>query len=134
MRIGYASPDLHEHSLSFFLEPILQNHTRETFAPIVFSDSLRQDAVTERLRAAATGWIDTTKLTYRQFAQAVAEERIDILVDLAGHSLRNRLPAFMMRPAPVQVTYLGYPNTTGIPRDLMHYRLTDESCDPHGKR
>ncbi len=133
VRVGYASADLRAHPIPFFLEPILTRHDRERFQPVVFSDVIRPDAVTRRLQGTVSEWHDTSALSDDAFAQLVQRNRVDILVDLAGHSSRGRLLAIARKPAPVQVTYLGYPNTTGLPRETMGYRLTDGTCDPPGE-
>ena len=132
LRVGYVSPDLREHPVAHFLMPILSNHRLSQVEAVLFSDVPRPDDTTRRLKTLATGWIDTWRLSDLELARLVRQERIDILVDLVGHCGSNRLAVFARRPAPVQVTYLGYPNTTGLPRDIMGYRLTDSLCDPPG--
>ena len=86
------------------------------------------DEMTQRLQARSDHWRFTTGLSDRQVAQMIAADEIDVLVDLAGHTSGNRLKSFAYRPAPVQVTWLGYPNTTGLP--TMDYRLTCETQNP----
>jgi predicted O-linked N-acetylglucosamine transferase (SPINDLY family) len=132
LRIGYVSPDFREHPVAHFLEPILEQHTGGQCAAVLFSDVRHPDQRTRRLQHLATEWHDSFNLNERQLAELVRSQRIDILVDLAGHTMFNRLPMFALRPAPVQVTYLGYPNTTGLPANIMHFRVTDETCDPSG--
>jgi predicted O-linked N-acetylglucosamine transferase (SPINDLY family) len=83
------------------------------------------------LRAAVDQWRDVHQLSDEQIAAQVREDRIDILVDLTGHIGGNRLLAFARKPAPVQVTYIGYQNTTGM--SAMDYRLTDDHADPPGR-
>lgn len=132
LRVGYLSADLMEHPVAHFLEPILKHHDRRAVAPIVFSSVLRPDEVTSRLRChlPLQDWRDVRGLTDAQIAEQIRERRIDILVDLAGHTQHNRLLVFARQPAPLHVTYMGYPNTTGLPRSMMAYRLTDAHCDP----
>ena len=130
LRIGYVSPDLCEHSVARFLEPVLAAHDHESFDVICYADVLHPDEVTTRLRRLSTHWRETRGLSHEQLAQLVHDDGVDILVDLAGHTANNRLPAFAMKPAPVQVTWLGYPNTTGLA--AMDYRLTDARADPPG--
>ena len=90
-----------------------------------------KDAVTERLRAQAEHWVDCEHLSEDQLAERIRADRIDILVDLAGHTAGNSLTVFAMKPAPLQVTYVGYPNTTGL--TAMDYRITDALADPPGE-
>ena len=88
------------------------------------------DAVTSRFQASADRWIDTATLSDAALAERIAADGIDILVDLTGHLEGHRLLAFARRPAPIQVTYIGYQNTTGM--QAMDYRLTDDWSDPPG--
>jgi predicted O-linked N-acetylglucosamine transferase (SPINDLY family) len=130
LRIGYVSPDFRRHSVSYFIEPILEAHDRSQFEVFCYADELHSDEVTRRLRGLADHWRNIASLDDEQLAQRVREDGIDILIDLAGHTEHNRLLAFARRPAPVQMTYLGYPNTTAMP--AIQYRITDAVCDPQG--
>jgi protein O-GlcNAc transferase len=128
LRVGYVSPDFRQHPIPFFVEPILAAHDHERFTVLCYADLLRPDAVTERLRQYADVWHDVTSLSDQQTADLIRRDGIDILVDLAVHAPRNRLLVFARQPAPVQVSYLGYANTTGLP--AIDYRLTDVYVDP----
>jgi predicted O-linked N-acetylglucosamine transferase (SPINDLY family) len=108
----------------------LAHHDRSQFTAICYSDVDRPDAVTRRLREAAGGWRDVVGIPHEAVADLVRRDGIDILVDLAGHMPRNRLLLFARKPAPVQVTYLGYPDTTGLA--TMDYKITDDLHDPPG--
>ncbi len=130
LRIGYVSPDLREHSVSFFMEPILAQHDRRRFEVFCYNDATRPDTVSCRLRGYAAVWRDCAALSDQQLAETVRQDRIDILVDLAGHTANNRLRTFAQRPAPLQISYLGYPNTTGLKQ--IDWRITDEIADPVG--
>ena len=133
LKIGYVSPDFRFHSVACFITPIVEAHDRETFAVFCYSNvgSLyKTDAQTEYLKSISDGWRDISQLDDQAAAERIAEDQIDILVDLAGHYRGNRLTLFATKPAPVQITYLGYPNTTGLP--CMDYRLTDGRADPPG--
>lgn len=130
LRIGFVSPDLCEHSVARFLEPVLAAHDRTRAEIVCYADVQRPDEVTGRLRGYCGQWRDTRTLSHEQLARLIHEDAIDILVDIAGHTANNRLPVFAMKPAPVQVTWLGYPNTTGL--TAMDYRLTDARADPPG--
>ena len=114
LRIGYVSPDLVHHAVSYFFEPVLAHHDRSRFEIVCYSDAPVPDAVTLRLRSQAELWRDTARLSDAQLAALVREDGIDVLVDLAGHTARHRLLVFALRPAAVQVSWLGYPNTTGL--------------------
>jgi predicted O-linked N-acetylglucosamine transferase (SPINDLY family) len=131
LRIGYVSPDFRSHPVSRFLEPILRHHDRERFETYCYSDVARPDAVTIRLRQHASAWRETAALDDGQLAELIRHDRIDILVDLSGHMGGNRLLVFARKPAPVQITYLGYPNTTGV--RTIDYRISDSRHDPEGE-
>lgn len=128
LKVGYLSPDFRAHSQTFFVEPVLANHDRSRFEVYCFSNVERPDATTQRLRGYDVAWRDVSRLTDEQAAAAVRAEGIDVLVDLTLHMDRSRLLAFARRPAPVQVTWLGYPETTGL--TAMDYRLSDPHIDP----
>jgi protein O-GlcNAc transferase len=130
LRIGYVSAHFCRHAVNHFTQPMLSSHDHRRFEIFCYSDVLGGDDVTARLKAAADQWRDVAHKTDEQLAQMVREDRIDILVDLAGHIGGNRLLVFARKPAPVQVTYIGYQNTTGM--SAMDYRLTDERADPPG--
>lgn len=133
LRVGYISPDFRTHSVAYFFEPLLASHNRSDFECYCYADFRlhREDSVTARLKSQADRWIDATLLSDADLAEQIRADRIDILVDLAGHTAGNRLSVFGMRSAPIQVTYLGYPNTTGL--DAMDYRITDSFADPEGE-
>jgi predicted O-linked N-acetylglucosamine transferase (SPINDLY family) len=131
LRVGYVSPDLRGHPVAFFLEPILAHHDRSRVEAICYAEVAAPDAFTARLKSLAHDWCSTCGMTDEQVAERVRADRIDILVDLAGHTARNRLGVFARRPAPVQATYLGYPCTTGL--TTIDYLLTDAVVDPPGE-
>lgn len=130
LRVGYVSPDFREHSVAYFIEPVLAAHDRSRFEVCCYSDVPRPDSTTERLRTYAAVWRDIAGWSDQRVLEQVMADRIDILVDLAGHTAGNRLTVFVRRPAPVQVSYLGYPNTTGL--TAIDYRITDAWSDPPG--
>ena len=131
LRVGYVSADFRSHAVGFFFEPLLANHDRNVVEAVCYSGVARPDATTERLRSMASQWRDIGGLSTEQVASMIRADGIDILVDLAGHTSGTRLKVFAHKPAPVQVTYLGYPTTTGLP--VMDYRFTDELADPEGE-
>jgi protein O-GlcNAc transferase len=128
LRVGYVSPDFRRHPVAFFMEPVLHRHDRQVVESFCYAQVASPDAYTERLKAAAGNWLNTCGMTDEQLAEQIRADRIDILVDLAGHTAKNRLLVFARKPAPVQVSYLGYPNTTGLA--AIDYRLTDTVADP----
>ncbi|HAX78233.1 MAG TPA: hypothetical protein DCY88_21040, partial [Cyanobacteria bacterium UBA11372] len=131
LRIGYVSGDFLTHSVSFFFEPLLTAHNQRDFEVICYANNNKSDATTARLRKCAEGWREIYNLNDEQFAALVIQDKIDILVDLSGHTNGNRLLAFARKIAPIQVSYIGYPNTTGI--DTIDYRITDNRADPEGQ-
>ena len=130
LRIGYVSPDFRAHSVAWFIEPVLRRHDAEQLEVYCYASVARPDGVTARLKRLCPRWREIRHLTDARAAETVRADRIDILVDLAGHTSHNRLLVFARKPAPVQVTWLGYPNTTGI--SPIDYRLTDALADPPG--
>jgi predicted O-linked N-acetylglucosamine transferase (SPINDLY family) len=131
LRIGYLSPDFRTHSVAYFIEPLLAAHHREYVEVFCYSLVPRPDQTTERLRTLTDQWREIHDLSDPQIVELIQKDRIDILVDLAGHTAHNRLTVFARKPAPVQVTWLGYPNTTGL--SAIDYRLTDAIADPAGE-
>jgi protein O-GlcNAc transferase len=130
LRIGYVSPYFRQHAVNFFTEPILASHDHEHFEVFCYVDMVGPDATTARLKRMADHWREVRFTSDEDLAQQIRDDRIDILVDLTGHIGGNRLLLFARKPAPVQVTYIGYQNTTGM--SAMDYRLTDERADPPG--
>ena len=131
IRIGYVSADFREHVVWKWLEPVFARHDREKFEIVCYSATTRPDAVTERAKHYAKEWRDISRLPDADAAETVRHDRIDVLLDLGGHTWGNRLGIFARKPAPVQVTYLGYPGTTGLSR--IDYLITDDRLDPPGK-
>lgn len=130
LTVGYISPDFRQHSCSYFIEPLLAAHDRERFRIIAYSSTSGRDAVTARLRGLADEWREVRTLSDDALAAQIAADRADIAVDLAGHSGSTRLAALAYRPAPIAMTYLGYPNTTGMAG--IDYRIVDPLTDPLG--
>jgi predicted O-linked N-acetylglucosamine transferase (SPINDLY family) len=130
LRIGYVSADFWTHSVMFFLEPILANHDRAQFEIFCYSNGVRADATTARLQSYPLHWRTIAGLPDHHVDDLIARDRIDILVDLTGHTAGSRLAVFAQKPAPIQVSYLGYPSTTGLTR--IDYRLSDAVADPPG--
>ena len=128
LRIGYVSADFRTHSVAYFIEPLLAAHDRTSVEVVCYVDVSHPDATTKRLRGLADQWRVIVGLRDGEVAKLIRSDGIDILVDLSGHTSGNRLKVFAHKPAPVQVTYLGYPNTTGL--SSIDYRITDAMADP----
>lgn len=131
LRIGYVSPDFRGHSVAYFIEPILANHDPNTVETFCYAQVPDPDSTTARLRQFSHHWRDISDLSDAKLAEQVRADGIDILVDLAGHTAHHRLLMFARKPAPIQITYLGYPNTTGL--KAVDYRFTDTWADPLGQ-
>lgn len=131
LKIGYVSADLRTHSVAFFLAPVLEHHDRERFEVTCYDNHAGAgDGFTKRLMSFADHWVKTAGLDDASLARRIREDRIDILVDLSGHTGGNRLPVFAMKPAPVSATWFGYMNTTGL--KSIDYRLSDACLCPPG--
>ncbi|MEO8444864.1 MAG: tetratricopeptide repeat protein [Gammaproteobacteria bacterium] len=130
LRIGYVSADIRNHSIAYFLEPLLDYRDRERFEVYAYSGVKAPDAVTQRLRGKFDQYRSITHLQHDKLAQAIKADQVDILIDLAGHAGSFHAVMLGYKPAPVQVTYLGYPDTTGI--EAVDYRITDWISDPPG--
>jgi predicted O-linked N-acetylglucosamine transferase (SPINDLY family) len=130
LRIGYVSPDFRDHPVARFMLPLLASHDHSRFEIHCFAAVAVEDDTTARIRGLADRWHDVVMTDDTALAELVRSEQIDILVDLAGHTSGNRLLTFAREPAPVLVSYLGYPASTGV--DTIDYRLTDPQADPPG--
>jgi protein O-GlcNAc transferase len=130
LRIAYVSADFREHSVGYFIDAALDKHDRNGFEIFCYSDVVAPDALTRRMQSRPLAWRAINGMPNDAVVELIRRDQIDILVDLAGHSARNRLPVFARRAAPVQVSYLGYPDTTGVA--AMGYRITDSRVDPPG--
>ncbi|XP_022888525.1 probable UDP-N-acetylglucosamine--peptide N-acetylglucosaminyltransferase SPINDLY isoform X1 [Olea europaea var. sylvestris] len=130
--IGYVSPDYFTHSVSYFIEAPLFYHDYANYKVVVYSAVLKADAKTNRFRDGVLKkggtWRDIYGIDEKKVASMVREDKVDILVELTGHTANNKLGMMACRPAPVQVTWIGYPNTTGLP--TIDYRITDKLADP----
>jgi protein O-GlcNAc transferase len=130
LRIGYVSSDLCDHILARNILPLLHHHDHEKFEIFCYANVRKPDRFTDRCRAAADHWRDILGVDDQRAAQMIREDQIDILIDLAGHMGDTRLLLFAQKPAPVQVTFGGYPGGTGLA--TMDYRFTDPHLDPPG--
>jgi predicted O-linked N-acetylglucosamine transferase (SPINDLY family) len=130
LRVGYLSPDFRNHVVMRFMEPILEHHDRKRFEVTCYPTNPRKDEFTARLRALAEHWVDAEELPEADLADRIRADRIDLLIDLAGHTAGNSATMLAMKPAPLQGTYLGYPNTIGL--GAVDFRITDAFADPPG--
>jgi protein O-GlcNAc transferase len=128
LRVGFVSGDLRTHSVAHFFEPIASARDRKAFRYVFYSTARHQDGVTQRLHSYADYWRDVSQLTDDALIELIREDGVDILVDLSGHTDLNRLAVFARRAAPVQMSYLGYPDSTGL--STMDFRITDAITDP----
>ena len=131
LRIGYLSPDFREHSVAYFFLPLLAAHDRAVVETFCYAQVMVEDAITDRLRGLSEHWLRTVGIGDADLAARIRADGVDVLVDLAGHTAHNRLGVFARRAAPVQITWLGYPNTTGL--STIDYRLVDAVTDPEGE-
>ncbi|MFD2112986.1 tetratricopeptide repeat protein [Thiorhodococcus fuscus] len=131
LRIGFVSADFWLHSVAFFLLPVLERLDRQSFEVYAYATSIKQDALTREFRRQVDWWIPCSRMGHEALAERIRADEIDLLLDLSGHTSGNALPTFAAKPAPVQVTWIGYPNTTGL--SAMDYRLVDAITDPPGE-
>ncbi|MDL2339522.1 MAG: tetratricopeptide repeat protein [Pseudomonadota bacterium] len=128
LRVGYVSGDFLRHSVSFFISPLLEHHDKSRFEVVCYHNNARSDHVTERLKSCGHRFVECAHLTDEGLAKRIADDGIDILIDLAGPTAQSRILMFAMAPAPLQIAYLGYPTVTGVPG--IDFRVTDGVIDP----
>jgi protein O-GlcNAc transferase len=131
IRVGYVSPNFCDHAIGRMLLPVVQAHDHQAIEVVFYSECARADGMTAQFKACADEWHEIGGFSHEQLAGKIAADRIDILVDLTLHLAGSRLMTFARRPAPVQVTHMGYPATTGM--RSMQYRITDVHLDPAGQ-
>ena len=131
LRVGFISPDLRHHSVAFFLKPLLQNLDPLRVETLLYHCHHIEDSTSSTLQKLAKKWTNLNGVEDDAAADLIRKDALDILIDLAGHSAMNRLPLLARGLAPVQISYLGYPNTTGVP--AITHRLVDEITDPSGE-
>jgi len=128
IKIGFVSGDLYMHAVSFFISSLFECYDRSRFEIHLFARVKKFDGVSQQFKDLTDKWHDITLMNFRDVAKIVKKEKITVLVDLSGHTGKNCLTLFGMRPAPLQVTYCGYPNTTGL--KSIDYRISDNICEP----
>jgi predicted O-linked N-acetylglucosamine transferase (SPINDLY family) len=130
LKIGYISPDFRKQSVGFFIEPVLASHNHQDFEIFCYANLPVHDEMTERMKGYADNWRNIARMLDEEVTDLIHNDEIDILVDLAGHTAFNRLLVFARKPAPIQLTWIGYPNTTGL--SSIDYRIVDNFTDPLG--
>ena len=130
LRVGYVSGDFNSSPVSLYMIPLLERHDKDKYEIYCYSVSTIVDDSTRLVRSRSMMWRDVASMSYSELANSINCDKIDVLVDLSGHSRESRLAVFAQRPAPVQVTWLGYLSTTGLAR--IQYRICDRYTDPPG--
>ncbi|EKE67205.1 putative O-linked N-acetylglucosamine transferase, SPINDLY family protein, partial [Oceanibaculum indicum P24] len=130
LRVGYVSPDFRRHAARHFIEPLLARHDRSKVELFAYAEVPKEDEISGQFRAYVDHWCNSVGMSDEDLAARIRQDGIDILVDLAGHTRGNRLLAFARKPAPVQVSWLGYAYTTGI--KVIDYFLSDPMLTPEG--
>lgn len=130
LNIGYVSSDFKHSSVAFFIEPVLASHHRQQFEVFCYSSVEEPDETTKRITKLLDNYRDISKLSYKQATELIRQDAIDILIDLSGYTFNNRLQIFTQKPSPVQVSWIGYPDTTGL--GMMDYKIVDNHTDPPG--
>ncbi len=128
LRVGFVSADLRKHPVGYFFESVLAQLDRARIEPIAYSNAVHSDELTARIKPCFALWRHVAEMDDAELAQRIYDDRIDVLVDLSGHTGRNRLPMFAWRPAPLQVSWLGYFATTGLSE--IDYLLADPHVVP----
>ena len=131
LRVGYISADFNSHSVGYFFEPLLKHHDHNIINTYCYYNNITEDSTTKRLIDVSEHWRSIIRMNDKDIVNLIRKDKIDILIDLSGHTKGNRLTVFPHNPAPIQVTWLGYPNTTGL--SSIDYRFTDEIADPIGE-
>ncbi|MFT4414404.1 FkbM family methyltransferase [Fredinandcohnia humi] len=130
IKVGYIGADFKQHSVAYFIEPILKSHDVNKFDIYIYSNVEKPDHVSKRISQYAGHWRNIYKLDDEEIIKVIKLDKIDILVDLSGHTAGNKLLVLSKKPAPIQVSWMGYPNTTGLKE--IDYRITDSISDPEG--
>jgi len=130
LNVGYLSPDFRRHPVSFFVEPAIMSHNRDAFTVSCYSDVSVPDAFTRRMQKHSDRWCNLVGVSDEKAVEIIRSDEIDILIDLAGHTANNRMLLFARKPAPIQLTWIGYPATTGL--QTIDYKIVDHFTDPPG--
>ena len=125
-RIAFISPDLYAHPVTLFLRPLIANWPHERMELVFYASVKRPDDATHWFEQQANLWVDISGMNDEHAAQRIAKDEVDILIDLSGHTGENRLSVLAHRPAPVQASWLGYFDTTGM--QSVDYLIADSMC------
>ena len=132
LKVAFVSSDFCAHAVSFFIIPLLKGlQSDKSISVVAYSTTQSPDHITEKVEALCDVWRDSSKLNNKELAAQIGADQIDILVDLNGHTSGNRLAVFSKHVSPIQMSWLGYPSTSGL--KSMTYRITDEVADPEGR-
>jgi len=127
LKIAYLSPDFNVHPVAYFIYPVIASHDRQNVEVYCYAHLAKQDEITDKFREAADHFIDITAMTHAEAAQRIRADGIHVLIDLAGHTANSRLQALCWKPAPVQISWLGYPNTSCVPE--VDFHITDHHAE-----
>ena len=130
LKVGFVSADFMSHSCSYFLFPLWRRLKARGISITAYDNATHQDGVTKLMASLADEWCPVAEMADQELVRQISRDKIDVLIDPAGHTSKNRLGVFGLRAAPVQLTWLGHPNTTGLTQ--MDFRVTDKICDPPG--
>jgi protein O-GlcNAc transferase len=131
LKIGYVSPDFRKHAVAYFIEPVIMAHNRVHFDIFCYSNGLLDDDVTKSIQNHSNQWRSIFEMSDEGAAELIRKDEIDILIDLAGYTARNRILLFARKPAPVQISWIGYLATTGL--STIDYKIADNYTDPPGE-
>lgn len=133
IRLGYVSADFYSHPVGIFTYKLFEFHDVERFELYCYSNGSKFDRLTEHLKQKVNAWVDIREMDDLSVARRIAEDQIDLLIDLSGHTGGNRLGVFVYKPAPIQFSFLGYFDTTGLP-EIDHIILGGSSVKPLDER
>lgn len=128
LKVGIISSDFCKHAVSFFITPLLKHINRDSFTVVAYSNVKKPDEVTENIKQHCDIWNDISSMNDKLLAAQIGADQLDVLIDLNGHTANNKLSVFSQHIVPIQISWLGYPGTTGL--DSIHYRFTDSIADP----
>lgn len=129
--IGFVSGDMNRHPVGYFLRNVFAGLRSRGWRVVAFSNRIAEDDLSDQLKGDCTAWHSVSRLSDEDLAQLIRKEEVDVLIDLSGHTAKNRLPVFALRPAAIQATYLGYSSTTGLSQ--MDFLIADEATVPEGQ-
>ena len=130
IKVGYVSADFTSHSVGYFIEPLIKNHNQENFEIFIYFNN-NPDNRTKIFQSYCKNWRNIFGKSDEYVFNLIKNDAVDVLVDLSGHTRGNRLEVFRRKPAYKQISWLGYPYTTGL--KTIDYKFTDKTVDPIGK-